>query len=171
MKLIQVPICILVLASLGCGEPPVDPTIAQAVQTENKTEKARKGLAAAEAKQQAEIKAAKDQVVAAREAELSAAVKLPAELPKTLDDACDAFVKSYDGFMKRGKEKDVLQWWDGRRRKLGEHRASCVTRGSVQLAACGSHALTLPLQSLSEFERTKAAQMVLQRCDDEFGKS
>lgn len=171
MKLSQLPLSILAVALFGCGEPPVDPTIARAVQTENKTEKARKELAATEAKQQAEAKAAKDKELATRDAELAAAVKLPQELPATLEDACDAFITSYDGFMKRGKEKDVLEWWDGRRRKLGERRAKCVTRGSVQLAACGSHALTLPLLSIGEFERTKAAQMVLQRCDDEFGKS
>jgi hypothetical protein len=169
---IEVALCIAM--GLGaCDDTPVDPTIAKAMQTESKTEKVQKQLAETEKKKQDETRRAKEEKQATQEAELEAAVKLPDVMPETLDAACDAMVDAYDDFMKRGAEKDVLDWWKpGRRGQLAlVRRDKCERVGSIPAAACSSVALMQPLDSLFEIERTESAKMVIDRCVKKFAKS
>jgi hypothetical protein len=164
------------IAAMGlgaCGDRPVDPTIAKAVTIENKTEQAQKRLAELEKKEAAERRRAAEERKAKLEAELDAAAQLPAEMPATLDAACDALLASYDDFMRRGSEKDALEWYQGgRRQKLAiVRRDKCELSQNLSAAACGSVALMQPLETLADFERTKAANMVLERCASKYPKS
>lgn len=164
-------LCIPVLFAAACGDPKVDPTIAQAVQTESKTEKAAEALAA---KQQVERKAkaqAEQELEERRRSEIDAAARLPEPLPGDLESACDALTASYDEFMKRGSERDVLKWHDGRRKDLGKRRSSCIKVGSVEVAACEAEALAEDFPSLADVERTEAARMIMNRCVEKFGAS
>lgn len=163
------------MAAIGvgaCDDTKANPTIEKAMQTESKTAKAQEQLAETEEKRKAEQRKAAEEKAAKKEAELTAAMQLPAELPATIEEACDAMLASYDDFMKRGAEKDVLAWWDGRRQKLAlVRRDKCELPGSIPGAACSSVALMQPLESLAEIERTEAARIVIDRCAKKFPKS
>jgi hypothetical protein len=169
----KIMIALCVALGLGaCGDTPVDPTIAKAMQTESKTEKVQKQFVETEKKKQDEMRREKEEKAAKQEAELTAAVRLPEEMPATIEAACDAMVNAYDEFMKRGAEKDVLKWWDGRRQKLGlVRRDKCEVPNSIPAAACSTVALMDPLDSLIEIERTEAARLVIDRCMQKFAKS
>jgi hypothetical protein len=164
------------IAVFGCGEAKVDPTIAQAVKTESKMEKAAEELAERDEAEREAAARAKQELEQRRKEEIDAAAIIPADTATgggaelALGDACDAVVIAYDEFMKRGSEQDVLQWHDGRRRKLGERRTRCIEQGDPQVAACEAHALSQTFPSLEDVERTKAALMVMQRCADKFGE-
>ena len=161
-------LCFLLLSSLACGEAKVDPMIAQAVQTESQMQKGAEALAAKE-KAEREAKAqAKRELEERRQAEIDEAAQLPAELPSDLAAACDAVTAAHDEFMKRGSERDVLAWHDGRRKALGHRRAACVTAGSVRAAACQAEALQHELGSLADVPRVEAARMVAARCLEKF---
>ncbi len=159
----------IVIALGGCDAAKPDPTIAQAMETKSEMEVAAAKLADrrhSEAEQAQRAQAAQQ---AARATEIQAATRLPSPMPTELETACDAFVESFDTFMKAGSEKDVLQWWDGHRKKLGERRSRCMLQGSIEVAACGSVALREPLPSLQGVVRRDAARQVVQACMDEFG--
>lgn len=163
------------LVICGCGsstaQPSVEESIAKAVHVEDAQKKdvqIIEGKAREERQRRASEKQAQEQ---ARDAEIDAAAVQPATPPADLAAACDAVVDAYDGFIKRGAEKDVLAWHEGRRRKLAERRAACVTQGNVAVAACQSQALAAALPSLAELERTEAGLLVMTRCADKFGAS
>lgn len=161
--------------ALACGgrsdAPSVEESIAKAVTIEGKQQKQAEDAAKAEkAQHEAEAKA-KAEAEARITAQIDAAAVLPATLPAGLDAACDAVVESYDGFMRRGAEDDVLRWHDGRRKKMAERRAVCITGGNVQVAACQAAALAAELPLLAGIERTEAARRVANHCSDKFGKS
>lgn len=164
------------LVAIGCGGggPPqasVEESIAKAVQIEGKDQQQRDALDAKQRAAREQATQAERAVEAQRDAEIDAAATLPAPTPTDVASACDAVVDAYDDFMKRGPEKDALAWFDGRRKKLAERRAACVTQGHVKVAACQSQALMAPLPSLGELPRTDAATRVLTRCADKFGAS
>ena len=104
------------------------------------------------------------------DSEIEAAAKLPAELPASLEKACDAFVETYDAFMLAGEEKEVLQWWDGHRKKLGEARSKCMVRKSIEVAACSTEALRAELPSLASLSRSDAALQLVEACIAAHGK-
>ncbi len=162
-----------VLASMGCGGPKqasVEESIAKSVHVEDPEKKIRDSL---ENKQRAEREqraAAKAQTEATQAAEIDAAAVLPEVMPANLEAACDTAVNAYDEFMKGGNEKAALLWHEGRRKKIGERRATCVTQANPTVAACQSKALLAPLPSLRDVDRTEAANMVFARCADKFGK-
>lgn len=167
--ILVVPLLHLFLLAAACGEPKVDPTIAQAVQTESEMQKAAETLATKErAEREAKAKARRE-LEARRAEELDAAAQLPAQLPADMARACDAVTSAYDEFMKRGSEKDVLSWHDGRRKALGQRRTHCVTVGNLEVAACEAEALQLEFASLADVPRAEAARMVMQRCLEKFG--
>jgi hypothetical protein len=157
----------------ACGDTYVDPTIAKAVQTENKMEQAQKALEEQRKKEAQEKKRAAQEKEQKKEAELEAATRLPEEMPADLDAACDALLESYDDFMRRGNEKDALDWYQGgRRTKLAiVRRDRCERVGSIPAAACGGVALMEQLTSLAEMDRTEAANLVLNRCREKFLKT
>ncbi len=156
---------------LGCGEGKGDASIAKALETKSDMEVAAAAVAEKKHEDAKAARAEKDAEESARTAEIAAAATLPAELPGSLDDACDAFVEKYDAFMLAGEEKEVLEWWDGHRKKLGERRSKCMLQGSLKVAACGAVALREPLASLEGVVRRDAARQVVQACMDEFGSS
>lgn len=154
----------------ACDGGKADPAIAKAMETKSEMEVA---AAAVAEKKHAEAKAAKAEEEAleqTRAAELVAAAKLPATLPKTLEKGCDAFVEAYDQFMLAGEEKEVLQWWDGHRKKLGEARSKCLVRKSIEVAACGTEALGAELPSLAGVPRKDVARRVVEACITAHGK-
>lgn len=155
----------------GPPAPSVEESIAKAVQIEGKDQQQREALDAKERARRDEAAKAEQAVDARRDAEIDAAATLPTPLPADVAAACDAVVNAYDEFMKRGPEKDALEWFDGRRKKLAERRAACVTQGHVTVAACQSQALMAPLPSLDELPRIDAAARVLTRCADKFGRA
>jgi hypothetical protein len=166
---------ITLLVIHGCGsstaQPSVEESIAKAVQVDDHQKKDAaiiEGKARAERQHRASDKQAQEQ---ARAAEVDAVAVQPAAMPADLAAACSAVVDAYDGFIKRGAEKDVLAWHEGRRRKLAERRAACVTQGNLTVAACQSQALAAELPLLAELERTEAARVVMTRCADKFGAS
>ncbi|MFO0634095.1 MAG: hypothetical protein U0168_14715 [Nannocystaceae bacterium] len=163
-----------VAAPLGCGgqsgaQPSVEESIAKAVQLESKDQKAREQIEASHRAAKDEARKQEEAVVAARDAEIDAAAALPSPLPADVAAACDAVVAAYDDFMKRGPERDALEWFEGRRKKMGERRAACVSQGNVAVAACQGRALMAPLPSLAELPRLDAAALVTTRCADKFG--
>jgi vacuolar-type H+-ATPase subunit I/STV1 len=162
--------CWLVAA---CGEPKVDPTIAQAVSTENEMTKAAEALAAKEKAEREAAAKARRELEERRRAEIDEAARLPAELLDDLADdlgrACEAVMSAHDEFMKRGNEKDVLSWHDGRRKALGKRRTQCISVGSVQVAACEAEALQHEFPALADLSRVEAARRVAQHCLEKFG--
>jgi hypothetical protein len=163
------------IAAMGlgaCGDRPVDPTIAKAVTIENKTEQAQKRLAELDKKEAAEKRRAEEERKAKLEAELDAAAQLPSQMPATLDAACDALLTSYDDFMRRGSEKEAIEYYQtGRRKHLAiVRRDKCELPQNLPASACASVALMQPLETLADLERTKAANMVLERCSEKFAK-
>lgn len=164
-------VAVLCVAS-GCDSPnpsPVEQSIAQAALVEDPEKKALQALEAKERAERAERAATKEREQAAQAAEIDAAALLPEVVPTDVAAACDAAVESYDAFMKAGAEKDALLWHDGRRKKLAERRATCITQANPTVAACQSKALLAPLPTLAGLERTEAANRVFARCADKFG--
>jgi hypothetical protein len=158
----------------ACGDAKqsgVEQSIAKAVHVEDPEKKAREKLEEKERTERQQRLAEQKEKERVRAAEIDAAAVLPATLPANLEAACDATVNAYDTFMKSGPEKDALLWHEGRRKKMAERRAACVTQANITVAACQSVALVAALPSLMELERTEAANQVFQRCADKFGKS
>ncbi len=163
---------VLLAAGLGlgaCDGAETDPSIAQAMETKSEMEVAAAKVADKKRADAQQAKADADAKTAARAAEIKAAATLPAAMPASIEKACDAFVESFDQFMLAGAEKDVLRWWDGHRKKLGERRTNCLLRKSVEVAACGTEALQAPLPSLEGMTRRDAAREVVQACIDAYG--
>jgi hypothetical protein len=155
----------------GQGQPPVDESIAKAMQMESKQQKVHEEAKERDRQERVDAATQKREADARREAELDAAATLPEPMPADLATACESVMNAYDEFMKRGKENDVLAWHDGRRRKLGERRTACVTQGGLAVAACQSRALAGDPPTLAELERSEAARLLMARCADKFGKS
>ncbi len=162
------------LAACGSStaQPSVEQSIAKAVTIEGAQQKDAE-IIEAKAREERQRKANEKQgVEQARAAEIDAAAVLPATLPADLAAACDAVVDAHDAFMKRGPENDVLNYYQGgRRKKIAERRAACVTQGKIPVAACEAQALTAELPSLTGIERSEAALMVMARCAEKFGAS
>lgn len=154
----------------ACDGAEADPSIATAMETKNDMQVAaaavadRKHAVAVAAKDAAEV------LDKLRLQEVTAAAKLPAELPAKLDAACEDLVQSFDKFMLAGSEKDVLQWWDGHRKKLGVRRNNCLQQKSIEVAACSAQALGAELPSLQGLPRRDAARRVVEACLESFGK-
>lgn len=163
---VEVRIGLIVLCGtlLGCGESTGDTSIAKALETESEMEVAAAAVAEKKQEEAQAARARKDAEEAARTAEIAAAATLPATLPASLEDACDAFVKTYDEFMLAGEEKEVLEWWDGHRKKLGEARSKCLVRKSIEVAACSTEALGAPLPSLKGLPRIDSARRIVEAC-------
>lgn len=164
--------CILVLglALVACDGAEADPTIAKAMETKSEMEVAAAAVADRKREEAKVAKQAKDALESQRQAEVAAAAKVPAELPAKLDKACDGFVEAFDAFMLAGDEKEVLEWWDGHRRKLGERRSKCLKQKSIEVAACGAQALAAELPSLKDLSRRDASRMILDACVTTYGK-
>ncbi len=158
------------LVVAGCDGGEGDPSIAKALETQSDMEVAAAAVAEKKHEEARAAKAAAEAAEKAREAALASAAKLPAQLPATLDDACDAFVETYDEFMLAGAEKEVLEWWDGHRKKLGEARSKCLVRKSIEVAACGTEALGADLPTLKDLPRADAARRVVEACIAGYGK-
>jgi hypothetical protein len=165
---------VVLFAALACGgdkKPPVDQSIAKAMEMESKQQQIQDEAKERDRKERVESAAQKREADAQRDAELDAAAALPEPMPPDLATACDAVVEAYDAFMKRGKENDVLDFYQGgRRKKLGERRSACAAQGNLAVAACQSRALTGDPPTLADLERTEAARLLMARCADKFGK-
>jgi hypothetical protein len=164
------------IAMVGCGskeaQPSVEQSIAKAVTLEDAQTRDAKIIEAKEHEQLKQKASEKQALDDQRKAEIDAAAVLPTTMPTDLAAACDAVVNAHDAFMKRGPEKDVLNWYQGgRRKKIGERRAACVTQGKIPVAACEAQALSAELPSLTGIERSEAALMVMARCAEKFGAS
>lgn len=162
------------LALIGCGsstpQPSVEQSIAKAVTVDDAQKRDAAIIEAKERELRKEREHEKEAVEQTRAAEIDAAAVLPATMPADLAAACDAVVNAHDAFMKRGPEKDVLNWYQGgRRKKIAERRAACVTQGKIPVAACEAQALSAELPSLVGIERSEAALMVMARCAEKFG--
>lgn len=158
------------LLAAACDEGEGDPSIARALETKSEMEVAAAALAERKHDEAKAAKAEADALEARRTAELAAAARLPAQLPTTLAEACDAFVESYDAFMLAGNETDVLEWWDGHRKKLGEARGKCLTRDSIEVAACGAEAFGAEFTLLKDVPRPDAARRVVEACIEAHGE-
>jgi hypothetical protein len=160
--------------SAGCDTPKdasVEQSIAKAVTVEDPEKQAREAIEAKAQAERRERAEAEKQKEATRAAEIDAAAVLPEVVPTSVEAACDAAVDAYDIFMKAGPEKEALLWYEGRRKKIAERRAACVTQKNPTVAACQSVALKAALPSLLELPRTDAANLVFERCADKFGKT
>lgn len=156
------------LGLVGCDSADADPAIAKAMETKSEMQVA---AAAVADRKHAKAKADKEAAEAlekARDAEITAAAQLPAKLPATLSAACEDLVESFDAFMLAGPEKDVFQWWDGHRKKLGQRRSKCMQQ-SIEVAACSAQALRAELPSLQGVPRRDAARRVVAACFESFG--
>lgn len=165
---------LLVATPSACDDatqPDVEQAIAKAVHVADPDKEAREKLDAKDRAQRQERAAQQKSKEQARAAEIDAAAVLPEVVPTSLEAACDATVNAYDTFMKSGPEKDALLWYQGRRKKMAERRAACVTQANITVAACQATALVAALPTLLELERTEAANLVFGRCADKFGKT
>jgi hypothetical protein len=159
--------CILTLSA--CDGPKSDPAIAEALSVEGEQKKAAELI---EAKRKAEKDAearARRELDERRRTEIDEVARLPDEMPADLGRACEAVTAAYDEFMKRGSEKDVLTWHDGRRKALGQRRTNCIAAGNLTVAACEAEALQHEFASLAELPRVDAARMVMEHCVEKFG--
>lgn len=159
---------ILGLSLTACDGADADPTIAKAMETKSDMQVAAAAVAERKHASAVAAKDAADALDRVRIAEVTAAAKLPAELPAKLDAACEDLVKSFDAFMLAGSEKDVLQWWDGHRKKLGQRRSKCLQH-SIEVAACSAQALRAELPALKGLPRRDAARRVVEACIEAFG--
>lgn len=155
---------------LGCDGGEADPTIAKALETKSEMEVAADARAETRRKQAEAAQAAAKAARATQDAELAAAATLTGALPATTEEACDAFVERYDQFMLAGDEKEVLEWWDGHRKKLGEARTKCMVRRSIAVAACSTKALGTDLETLKDVPRKDIAVRVVEACIAAHGK-
>lgn len=75
-------------------------------------------------------------------AQIDALAVIPAQLPKKLDKACEAMLASYDGFMRKTLQGDMLTKWEtgGNEMQLAVFRKECLKR-DIATAACQAHAL------------------------------
>lgn len=143
----------------------------------NKPAEAKKQEAAADAKA-----APVDDAVARRRAEREAkeqAVKdaeekklqqikdlaaLPEKLPKKLDKACDEVAAAQDAFMQKWFPDQASQWASGKGTQLGLTKKTCVSGGSIEVAACQAKALTDAPEELR-----KEIPALFSSCIDKFG--
>ncbi len=157
------------LCVTACDGADADPSIAKAMETKSDMQVAAAAVADRKHDEAVAAKEAAERLEETRSAEVTAAAKLPAELPVSLDAACEDLVQSFDTFMLAGSEKDVLQWWDGHRKKLGERRSNCLLQKSIEVAACGTQAFAAELPSLEGLPRRDAARRVVEACIEAFG--
>jgi hypothetical protein len=158
-------LALLGLFAPGCSDDGTSATnIAQALSIESKHQTALEKARDAERTRLQRDAQERAQRAAQQQAELDAASRLPANMPADLSEACDRVVDAYDEFMKRGSESDVLKWWDGRRKKLGNHRANCLKTASIEIAACSAHALRETYTTFDGIDREEAARRVVEAC-------
>ena len=92
----------------------------------------------------AKRKAEEEAAEAKFKAELDAVVGLPEDMPKDLLAACDGQIAEWEEFVKKTNEDDpgaILKFYDNKGKVLGERKAKCMKIGSLEAAACGTHAL------------------------------
>jgi hypothetical protein len=86
---------------------------------------------------------------------IAALTVLPAQLPKSLEIACEGLLEAYHGFQLRVRANDgraLMNWWDNKRLELGKVRQTCMALASVQAAACQTNALTQAEGKFGAFE-------------------
>ncbi len=154
------------LAAAGCDSSADtnQSDIAKALSAESKTSQDAKRLKEEKRAAYREEKQAQAKIVADRAAEIKAAMALPDPMPEDIEKACATLVESYDTFMRGGTEREILEWFEGRRKKMAKREHGCVQKNNVAAAACGSVALLAPLPSLKGVPRTKAAGDVIEQC-------
>jgi hypothetical protein len=139
------------------------------VKTESKAKVEAEEVAAHQRAERQRKAAQMREMKARREAEIDAGATLPASLPGDIAAACDAFVAAYDAYMKQGTDAEIQEFHDGRRAELGEHRARCITLGSIEVAACGVEVLRGDYPSLADLPRARASKLLLEACAKKYG--
>lgn len=90
---------------------------------------------------------------------------LPAKLPKKLDKACDEVAAAQDAFMQKWFPDQASQWASGKGTQLGLTKKTCVSGGSIEVAACQAKALTDAPEELR-----KEIPALFTACIDKFAK-
>ena len=156
----------LALLAAACGGPSGPSEAEVAAQKKKEDEKKADEDALAKRKAEREAKAQAEKEAAEQEAAaIDAVAVLPATLPKKLDKACDERAKAEDEFMHKHYDGDALAKWEAAKAtQLGFAKQSCVSGGSIEVAACQTNAMrTAPA------ELRKKLPDLLKRCMDKFG--
>ncbi len=142
-------VCVVTPSACDSGQDTTKNTKSIEATNADRDTKADAALADRKAKREAE---AREAAAAKREqeAELDALAVIPESLPKSLDKACDAMLKSYDSFMQTTLEGDMLTKWKtgGNEMQLAVFRKECLKR-DIATAACQAHALGQATPQLS----------------------
>lgn len=123
------------------------------------------GVAKRRAEREAKKKA-EDEAAAAKKAAIEALAVLPPKLPKDIKKACEGVADAQLEFFKRvfeGPELEKLQAAQGTQRPMTV--SSCTKLGSVEVAACQSHAL-----SQAKVELKSEVSEIMRVCIEKFGK-
>ncbi len=164
--------CGLALASLvGCESEPGERKDLEAfAQTavdgdgDEATKKAREADEAKRKKAFEEKKAAEDAEKARVQAIYDEIVKLPDDMPKNVKKACEALPKAYEDFyvnQNAGDDENLLNFYDNKKKTLGERRAKCLKLDNLEAAACQVHALqNAPETGLKGYELELLLQCV-----------
>ena len=161
------------LALLGCGGEGNDGagSIAQALDYESKERVAAQQM---EKARQVELQAEaekKRRVQQAITEEMNRIVALPAEMPSNLEETCDRLVTAYDAYMKSlPDEREAIEWYQGRLKKVGQRRGNCLKQASVQAGACQASALEQATDQIKQLGQEGAQQLML-ACAKNYGGS
>lgn len=90
---------------------------------------------------------------------------LPAKLPKKLDKACDEVAAAQDAFMQKWFPDQATQWASGKGTQLALTKKTCISGGSIEVAACQAKALTDAPEELR-----KEIPALFTACITKFGK-
>lgn len=169
------------LASLvGCESDPGErkdlEAFAQTAVEGDGDEATQQARAADEAKRKKafeEKKAAEEAEKARVQAIYDPIVKLPDEMPKSVEKACEALPKAYETFyvnQNAGDDKNLLNFYDNKKKTLGERRAKCLKLDNLEVAACQVHALqNAPETGLKGYELDLLLQCVEKFAPDAMG--
>lgn len=152
---------LLLLVACGGGAPAAE-TKKQDAPAEAKQAEPEKNKYTLE--REAKAQAAKD-AVEKKTKMVDELTVLPEKLPKKLDKACDEVAAAQDAFMQKWFPDQASQWASGKGTQLGLTKKTCVSGGSIEVAACQAKALTDAPEELR-----KEIPALFTACIDKFAK-
>jgi hypothetical protein len=161
---------------VACNSAPDDrkdlEAFAKTALADAEAEAAKKAEEEARKKAVEELEAKKKAEAAKHVAELDALATLPEDMPKKLDKACDGVVDAYTEFIKQtyaDDAKELMLFYDNKRKRLGERRVKCEKVASVEAAACQARALLAASETPELAAKWKGQGLeIMAHCVDKF---
>lgn len=127
---------------------------------------------AAREKARLEVEEKKAKEIADHKAAVDALATMPETLPKTLDAACDEVLEAYTEFIKQtyaDDAKELMLFYDNKRKRLGERRTKCEAVASIKAAACEAAALRAAVATPEDAAKWRDQGLeIMSHCVDKF---